>query len=66
MQPFRYTLLHVWALLYGRLLFGEVPDPWTLAGSADRGRDRRSFTLHRESVSRRGARRSGWRGSLAA
>jgi S-adenosylmethionine uptake transporter len=32
-QPFRYTLLP-WAILFGFMFFGEVPDVWMLAGSA--------------------------------
>lgn len=32
-QPFRYTLL-VWAMFYGLVVFGEVPDAAMLAGSA--------------------------------
>lgn len=31
--PFKYTSL-VWAILFGFLLFAEVPDGWTLFGSA--------------------------------
>jgi drug/metabolite transporter (DMT)-like permease len=45
-QPFRYTLL-LFAMIYGLVLFGEVPDAWTLTGSAivvGTG----LFTLHRE------------------
>jgi drug/metabolite transporter (DMT)-like permease len=45
-QPFRYTLL-LFAMVYGLALFGEVPDVWTLTGSAivvGTG----LFTLHRE------------------
>ena len=32
-QPYSYTLL-VWAALLGVLMFGDVPDGWTLAGAA--------------------------------
>lgn len=32
-SPFRYSVL-IWAILLGLLLFGEVPDGWTLFGSA--------------------------------
>jgi drug/metabolite transporter (DMT)-like permease len=45
-QPFRYTLL-LFAMVYGLALFREVPDVWTLTGSAivvGTG----LFTLHRE------------------
>ena len=31
--PFRYSVM-LWAILFGYLLLGEVPDMWTLAGSA--------------------------------
>ncbi|NIA68968.1 DMT family transporter [Pelagibius litoralis] len=31
-SPFRYTVL-IWAMILGFLLFGEVPDGWTLVGS---------------------------------
>ena len=31
--PFRYTSL-LWAILLGWLLFGSLPDQWTLVGSA--------------------------------
>lgn len=31
--PFKYSSM-VWAVLFGFLLFGELPDIWTLAGSA--------------------------------
>lgn len=31
--PYRYTLL-VWSLIFGWLLFGDVPDRWTLLGAA--------------------------------
>ncbi len=31
-SPFRYSVL-IWAILLGLLLFGEVPDGWTLFGS---------------------------------
>jgi len=30
--PFKYTSM-VWAILFGFLLFGEIPDNWTLVGS---------------------------------
>ncbi|MEM9012954.1 MAG: DMT family transporter [Pseudomonadota bacterium] len=30
--PFRYSIL-IWALILGALVFGEVPDGWTIAGS---------------------------------
>jgi drug/metabolite transporter (DMT)-like permease len=32
-QPYSYTLL-VWAAVLGALVFGDVPDHWTLAGAA--------------------------------
>lgn len=32
-QPYAYTLL-VWAALLGALVFGDIPDHWTLAGAA--------------------------------
>jgi drug/metabolite transporter (DMT)-like permease len=32
-QPFTYTML-LWAVLFGWLLFGDVPDRWTLLGAA--------------------------------
>ena len=32
-QPYSYTLL-VWATLLGALVFGDVPDGWTIAGAA--------------------------------
>ena len=32
-QPFTYTML-VWAVLFGWLFFGDVPDRWTLLGAA--------------------------------
>ncbi len=31
--PFKYTSM-VWAVLFGFLFFGELPDAWTLAGAA--------------------------------
>ncbi|HIP79350.1 MAG TPA: DMT family transporter [Kiloniellaceae bacterium] len=31
-SPFRYTVL-LWAMILGLILFGEVPDAWTLLGS---------------------------------
>ncbi len=33
LQPFHYTLL-VWAVVLGYLVFGDVPDAWTLTGGA--------------------------------
>ena len=33
LQPFNYTLF-VWAVVVGYLMFGAVPDAWTLAGAA--------------------------------
>lgn len=33
MQPYNYTLL-VWATLLGVLMFGDVPDGWTILGAA--------------------------------
>jgi drug/metabolite transporter (DMT)-like permease len=33
LQPFTYLLL-VYAALFGWLLFGDIPDRWTLAGAA--------------------------------
>jgi drug/metabolite transporter (DMT)-like permease len=32
LQPFQYTLL-VWAAVIGFLVFGHVPDPWTVLGA---------------------------------
>lgn len=32
-SPFRYTIL-IWAILVGLIVFGDVPDRWTIAGSA--------------------------------
>ncbi|MSO90340.1 MAG: DMT family transporter [Acetobacteraceae bacterium] len=32
-QPYSYSLL-VWAALLGALVFGDLPDPWTIAGAA--------------------------------
>ena len=32
-SPFRYTIL-IWAVLLGFVVFGDVPDTWTLTGSA--------------------------------
>ena len=32
-QPYSYTLL-VWAAVLGALVFGDIPDHWTLAGAA--------------------------------
>jgi len=31
--PFKYTSM-VWAVLFGYLLFGDLPDIWTLAGGS--------------------------------
>jgi len=31
--PFKYTTM-VWAVLFGYLFFGELPDAWTIAGAA--------------------------------
>jgi len=31
--PFKYTSM-IWAVLFGYLLFGDLPDAWTLAGAA--------------------------------
>lgn len=31
-QPFRYSLI-LWAIVLGFVVFGERPDPWTLAGA---------------------------------
>ena len=33
LQPYNYSLF-VWAIVVGYLLFGDVPDGWTLAGAA--------------------------------
>ncbi|MFO1074612.1 MAG: hypothetical protein U1E17_18380 [Geminicoccaceae bacterium] len=33
LQPFTYTLL-LWAVVIGYLVFGDVPDRWTLTGAA--------------------------------
>ena len=33
MQPYSYTLL-VWATLLGALVFGDIPDRWTILGAA--------------------------------
>ena len=33
MQPYSYTLL-VWATVMGWLVFGHIPDAWTIAGAA--------------------------------
>jgi drug/metabolite transporter (DMT)-like permease len=30
--PFKYTTM-VWAVLFGYLFFGDLPDAWTLAGA---------------------------------
>ena len=32
-QPYSYTLL-VWATMFGWLVFGDVPDNWTILGAA--------------------------------
>ena len=32
-QPYSYTML-VWAAVLGALVFGDIPDHWTLAGAA--------------------------------
>ena len=32
-QPYSYTLL-VWVAILGALVFGDIPDGWTLAGAA--------------------------------
>ena len=32
-QPFTYTLL-IWAVLIGWLVFGDLPDAWTLLGAS--------------------------------
>jgi drug/metabolite transporter (DMT)-like permease len=32
-QPYSYTLL-VWVTILGALVFGDIPDHWTLAGAA--------------------------------
>jgi len=32
-QPYNYTLL-VWATLFGFLVFGDMPDRWTILGAA--------------------------------
>jgi drug/metabolite transporter (DMT)-like permease len=33
LQPYNYTLF-VWAVVVGYLMFGDIPDRWTLAGAA--------------------------------
>lgn len=33
MQPYSYTLL-VWAALLGFVVFGDMPDGWTILGAA--------------------------------
>jgi drug/metabolite transporter (DMT)-like permease len=33
LQPYGYTLL-VWAAVIGFLMFGDVPDAWTIAGAS--------------------------------
>jgi drug/metabolite transporter (DMT)-like permease len=30
--PFKYTSM-VWAVLFGFLIFGDLPDAWTIAGA---------------------------------
>lgn len=50
--PFKYTTM-VWAVLFGYLFFGELPDTWTIAGAAVvllAG----LYILHRETRRRRG------------
>ncbi len=50
--PFKYTTM-VWAVLFGYLFFGDLPDTWTLAGAAVvllAG----LYILHRETRGRRG------------
>ncbi|OUS08506.1 EamA family transporter [Rhodobacterales bacterium 52_120_T64] len=50
-SPFRYSIL-IWALVLGILIFKEIPDVWTIAGSAivvGMG----IFTFYRERVSTR-------------
>lgn len=50
-SPFRYGLL-LWAGIAGYVVFGEIPDNWSLAGAAlivGSG----VYTLHREAVRRR-------------
>ncbi|PMW65019.1 EamA/RhaT family transporter, partial [Pseudomonas sp. GW460-8] len=32
-QPYNYTLL-LWATLFGFLMFGDMPDRWTILGAA--------------------------------
>ena len=32
-SPFRYTIL-IWAIILGIVIFGDLPDAWTLAGAA--------------------------------
>ena len=32
-SPFRYTIL-IWAIILGFVVFGDIPDGWTLFGSA--------------------------------
>jgi len=32
-SPFRYTVL-IWAIILGAIVFGDIPDGWTLLGSA--------------------------------
>ena len=31
-SPFRYTIL-IWAILLGFIVFGDIPDQWTILGS---------------------------------
>ena len=33
LAPFQYTVI-IWATLYGYFIFGDLPDAWTLAGTA--------------------------------
>jgi drug/metabolite transporter (DMT)-like permease len=33
LQPYNYSLF-VWAVVVGYLMFGHIPDDWTLAGAA--------------------------------
>jgi len=50
--PFKYTTM-IWAVLFGYLFFGDLPDAWTLAGAAVvvlAG----LYILHRETRGRRG------------
>ena len=52
MAPFKYTTM-IWAVLFGYLFFGDLPDAWTGAGAAVvvlAG----LYILHRETRGRRG------------